>query len=426
MTYDIYRAIEIFRSNKKYWLPTVAESARAVVADYPQISIKADSLRRNYDFISAWKDVVKQKELPPKPVLDQSTIVNPQSAIPNPQSEQSAISIESEVDYLRQIAKQKSKQRENEEKIKYLMKQLEEAERRFEVLSAIKETTERYEIVPELRSSVSESVAVVLASDWHVEERVERDVVNNLNAYTPTIAATRIECFFKNVLRLVERERHNDTVNVLVFWLGGDLMSGYIHEELVESNFLSPIEVVLFLKKHLISGIDFLLKYGNFREIVIPTNYGNHGRTGERLKVSTGAKNSYEYMLYLDLADIYEKRCETRVKFLNAKGEFNFLTVFGKKIRFSHGYHIRYSGGIGGITIPAMKFIATQNRIERADYDCWGHHHQYFTNPFFCQNGSLIGVSAYGRRYGNEKPMQAFFVVNKKRGITVQMPIFAD
>jgi hypothetical protein len=360
----------------------------------------------------------------------QSEISNPQSPIPNPQSElpnpQSEINIESEVDYLRQIAKQKSKQRENEEKIKYLLKQLEEAERRFEVLSAIKETIERYEIVPELKKSVSESVAVVLASDWHVEERVERDVVNNLNAYTPTIAATRIECFFKNVLRLVERERHNDTVNVLVLWLGGDLMSGYIHEELVESNFLSPIEAVLFLKKHLVSGIDFLLKYGNFREIVVPTNYGNHGRTGEKLKVSTGAKNSYEYMLYLDLADIYEKRGETRVKFLNAKGEFNFVSVFDKKIRFSHGYHIRYGGGVGGITIPAMKFIATQNRIERADYDCWGHHHQYFTNPFFCQNGSLIGVSAYGRRYGNEKPMQAFFVVNKKRGITVQMPIFAD
>lgn len=141
MTYDIHRAIEIFRSNEKYWFPTVTESAKAVVADYPQISVKADSLRRNHDFISAWKDVVKRKESTPQSELRnpnsqihnpqsqipnfQSSILNPNSTIPNPKSE---ISIESEVDYLRQIAKQKSKQRENEEKIKYLLKQLEESE----------------------------------------------------------------------------------------------------------------------------------------------------------------------------------------------------------------------------------------------------------------------------------------------------------
>jgi len=325
----------------------------------------------------------------------------------------------------RELIKYKVKTREQEEKINYLLKEIDILERKIECIEELENNDEKIKIECEKRHNKKEAVAVALASDWHVEEKVEKSVVNNLNEYNPDIASLRIKYFFKNLLRLIRKEQYTSIINNLVLWLGGDLMSGYIHEELIESNYMSPTETLLFLKKHLISGIEFLCKESNLK-IYIPTNYGNHGRTGEKLKVSTGYKNSYEYLLYKILEDYFLEKREKRVIMQIEKGEFNFIQVFDKTIRSSHGYHIKYNGGIGGITIPAMKFIATQNRIKHADYDIWGHHHQYFTNPFFCQNGSLIGISAYGRRIGGEEPKQAFFIIDKKRGITTQMPIFTN
>lgn len=321
----------------------------------------------------------------------------------------------------RDAYRDKLKHRQNDKRIKMLLREIDLLESRFEALLAIKNEVERITILPKEKKSKNEAVAFALASDWHVEERVDADVVNGLNRYNLQVSAFRMSNFFRNVLRLVEKERHTSHITELVFWLGGDLMTGYIHEELVESNYLSPIEAILFLKQHLISGIDFWLKNSSMR-ITVVTNHGNHGRTTEKLKVATSYKNSFEYMLYMDLASIYEK--EKRVRFQVAKGEFNFIQIYGVKIRTSHGYTIKYNGGVGGITIPAMKFIATQNRIERADYDVWGHHHQYFPNPYFFQNGSLIGVSAYGRRYGGEQPKQGFFIVDSKNAITTMLPVF--
>ena len=323
---------------------------------------------------------------------------------------------------IREAYRQSHRRRLNEAHIKSLLKQIDELERRFDALLGIKEEVSRFVIEPKQKKSKNEAVAVALASDWHVEERVDADVVNGLNRYDLQVSAFRMQNFFRNVLRLVEKERHTYHIEELVCWLGGDLMTGYIHEELIESNYLSPIEAILFLKAHLLSGIDFWLANGNFKRIVVITNHGNHGRTTEKMKVATSYKNSFEYLLYMDLKKSYER--ERRVLFQVAKGEFNFMQLFGVKIRTSHGYTIKYNGGVGGITVPAMKFIATQNRIERADYDVWGHHHNYFPNPYFFQNGSLIGVSAYGRRYGGELPKQGFFIVDSKNGITTMLPVF--
>ncbi len=409
----------------QYFKASASASAEAIVRDYPHLAKSGEILRSRKVFQQAWRALRDKRLFQPasnSPTSNlQPSTSNPSHNLPAEQEEQTLLD---KIELERDLARQRSKQREDGNRIKYLMKALDEAERRFEALSAVKENVETFRIEPRHKTSKNEAVSFACASDWHVEERVDRDVVNHLNHYDLKESSRRMKTYFQNVLRLVSRERLASTIDTLVLWLGGDLMTGYIHEELIESNYLSPIETVLFLKSHLISGIDFLLKEGGFKQILVPTNFGNHGRTGEKVKVGTGYKNSYEYMLYCDLADIYGHKREKRVKFSVAKGEFNFVEVFNVKIRTSHGYHIKYAGGVGGITIPAMKFIDRQNRIEKADYDVWGHHHQYFTNPFFCQNGSLIGVSAYGRRFGNEVPKQAYFTVDAKRGITTQMPIF--
>lgn len=424
---ETIKAIKLL-DNPKNILPTLIETARHLLKQFPKLALSSEVLARRVKFRKAYYEKRKalhkssSKNLSVK--SDPSTLTTPSNTISDDDDLEQSFREKMELE--RGFARERNKQRENEARIKYLLKQLDEAERRFEAIATINESVEPIVIEPKQSSRIHESVPLAMASDWHVEENVDARSVNDLNTYNLTVAETRICNFFQNVLRLVNKERHESAINEMVLWLGGDLMSGYIHEELMESNNLSPTETVLWLKKRLVGGIDYLLQHGNLKKILIPTNYGNHGRTTEKMRISTGYKNSYEFMLYCILEDLYKERNEKRVQFCNAIGEFNFITIYDKIIRASHGYHFKYKDGVGGVTIPAMKAIAVQNRIRMADYDIWGHYHQYFTNPYFCQNGSLIGVSAYGRRFGSEMPKQGFFVVNKKRGIVSPNAIFAD
>ena len=79
----------------------------------------------------------------------------------------------------------------------------------------------------------AEAVAVALLSDVHAEEEVTPASVNGLNEYNLSIAEERLEKFFRTTARLTEIERGGAKIDTLILWLGGDLLSGMIHEELM-------------------------------------------------------------------------------------------------------------------------------------------------------------------------------------------------
>ena len=330
--------------------------------------------------------------------------------------------LQDKIKYEREAAMESKSVRELKKRNEFLLKMLDETEQRLEEVLAMERPQTPIIIEPRKRHSISEATIFAAASDWHVEERVDADIVNNLNHYDLSESSKRMKKFFQNLLVLTKKERQHSDIKDLVLWLGGDFMTGYIHEELLESNYLSPTETILFLKQHLIAGIEFLLKEGGFDNIHIPTNAGNHGRVGLKMKVATGYKNSYEWLLYRVLQDYFEPN--KKVNFNICKGDFNFTKIYDKVIRTTHGFDLKYNGGIGGITVPALKFIKNQNEIMHADYDVWGHFHNYLPHSHFCQNGSLIGVSSYGRKFGGQEPKQAFFLIDKDRGITIHTPIF--
>ena len=266
----------------------------------------------------------------------------------------------------------------------------------------------------------SEAVAFAIASDWHVEETVDSKTINGLNEFNLKVADQRIAKFFTSVLRLVEIERAGTKIDTLVIALLGDMMTGYIHEELQEANGLSPTETVLWLRTRIASGIRKLVAEGNFQRIIVPCSIGNHGRTTKKPRHGTAAANSYEWMLYNILSsDVPE------VEWVVADGYHNYIEVFGKTIRLHHGDNIAYQGGVGGITISVEKAIASWNKARVADLDIFGHHHTQQQNPRWISNGSLIGYGAYSLaiKAGFESPQQTFFLFDSKRGRTVTTPI---
>ncbi|MBU3720752.1 MAG: hypothetical protein FGM22_08350 [Burkholderiaceae bacterium] len=274
--------------------------------------------------------------------------------------------------------------------------------------------------IPE--SDRSEAVAVALASDWHVEETVEGVSVNGLNEFNLAIADERIAKFFRGVSRLTEIERHGADISTCLLWLGGDLMTGFIHEELAETNGLTPTQTILWLQDRLLAGIEALA--ADFENLLVVTSYGNHGRTTKKPRHATGAANSYEWMLYR----LLEGRTAhlPHVQWQVGESYHNIVEVYGRTIRFHHGDGLKYQGGIGGLTIPVEKAIASWNKSPiKADLDVFGHWHTQMQSPKFCANGSLIGYNAYAIsiKAAYEPPQQTFFLFDRARGRTMTTPI---
>ena len=89
---------------------------------------------------------------------------------------------------------------------------------------------------------------------------------------------------------------------------------------------------------------------------------------------------------------------------------------------------IRYQGGVGGVYIPVNKAISQWSRAKHADLDVFGHFHQAKHDVRFISNGSLIGYNAFAIsiKADFEPPKQAFFLIDRKRGVTIYAPIMFD
>ena len=271
------------------------------------------------------------------------------------------------------------------------------------------------------KDSEREAVAVAVGSDWHSEEVVLPENVNGLNEFNLPIAKARIERFFTSIIRLTEIERTGCKIDTLLLALLGDLMTGEIHDELRETNGLSATQAIIWLRDIIIAGIRLLKEKGHFKRIIIVCCYGNHGRTTKKPRHATGARNSYEWLLYQILAREIEG-----VEWVVAESYHTYVDIFGKSIRFHHGDGINYQGGIGGLTIPLEKAIASWNKAKVAELDVFGHWHTQQQNPKWVSNGSLIGFNAYSIaiKAPFEPPQQTFFLFDSKRGRTGTWPIF--
>jgi len=239
------------------------------------------------------------------------------------------------------------------------------------------------------------------------------------------MAHYRATKFFQNGLRLYDLMRKDVEIKNIVLALLGDFISGNIHEELLENNRLEPMDAIIEVQRVIISGINFLLENSD-ANIIIPCHSGNHPRITKMVHHSTEAGNSLEYFMYCNLAEMYKD--DPRVEIIPSRGYHSYLDVYDMKVRFHHGHAIKYGGGIGGITIPVNKAISQWNKARHADLDVFGHYHQLKNLGDWLCNGSLIGYNAFALKIKAdfETPRQAFFLIDRDRGLTVTAPILLN
>ena len=272
----------------------------------------------------------------------------------------------------------------------------------------------------------TEAVAIGLLSDVHCASKVEPKSVNFLNEYNPVICKKRLSQFFKGFLRLVEIQRHGVIINEALLYFLGDFIHGYIHEEYKKSNFMSPSKEIIFLFDILISGLTYLKEHGKFKHITIICQEGNHGRTTDKIEISTAYENSFEWILYQFLARHFEK--DKIIKFIIPESILYEYVVFNKTIRSLHGHEINYHGGVGGLDVPLRKALGQWDKGTYADYTFLAHWHTFKVDENFVVNGSVIGQDAYSIRIKADyrPPQQAFVLIDNKRGKTIACPIFLD
>lgn len=330
------------------------------------------------------------------------------------------------IDELQQKRKKESEDRGAKKQIDVLLKENEQLKKIVNIKEEIPEF-KNFAIKSSKAGGKAEATAFVLASDWHLEQRVDPNKIMYPNEYNLEIAEARAKQFFDGTLILLKEAEQNVKIKNLVLWLGGDFITGNIHTENLKICQLGPSQAIGFARDLLISGIQFLLDSTDL-DITIPYNHGNHARITEKVWKSTEEDNSLENILYDAIA--FHFKGNRRVKMVAPKGSVATVEVYGLKIGFVHGHHgFRYLDGVGGLYIPARKYI--MRKFSKANYYlvCMGHHHQYLQDTMFLCNGSMIGYDQYADSCGfpYDIPKQTFFLIEEKRQCrTVTRPILFD
>lgn len=299
---------------------------------------------------------------------------------------------------------------------------IEQQERELAAIGVLRNEVEPFVIEPRKGSGTSESTIVWVGSDWHVEENVGAEI-GNLNRYNLDIAHERAKTFFSAGLRLTNLLAQDTRIDHIVLALLGDFITNDIHgAENAEKNEVQPIFALVAAQNMLISGIEHIIANSNY-SLTIPCHSGNHARTTMTTRFASENGHSLEYLLYIHLQAYF--RNEPRVKFIIPEGMHSYVQIYDTTIRFHHGHAVKYGGGVGGIYIPVNKAIAQWNKGQHADLDVFGHFHQMRDGGNFICNGSLIGYNAFALsiKADYERPKQALFMIDKKRGRTCTWPI---
>ena len=285
-----------------------------------------------------------------------------------------------------------------------------------------------YTIKPN-KSLKEECTAFSQLGDVHIDEIVSANITNGLNEYNIQIGSDRIERYFIRLIYMIRTFRRSGiTIKNLVLHLVGDFISGWIHDELIETNSISPIQACMIIEELLIKGIKTLSETGDFEKIIIPCSLGNHARTTKKNHFKNTADTSYEWWIYHHLQQYFREHNYSNIEFILSKSPYIYYKVYGKINRFSHGNHFNYQGGIGGIEVPMKKWTHRENTVLPFDMAWIGHWHQYIVLNKVRGNGSVIGYNEMGRSYGftPEPPQMQFQLLDKKRGYTWNCPIILN
>lgn len=277
------------------------------------------------------------------------------------------------------------------------------------------------------------ATATLLLSDWHFDEVVNpAELVgpdgSPLNAYNRDIAEQRLR-------RCIDGARVVATELVtgwewdgLVLQLGGDLVSGSIHDELVDTNEgVSVIDTVDYWTDHLAAALDALAD--TFGKVHVVSVCGNHGRMSRKPRAKGRVRSNFDWLLARNL--VRHTASDTRVSWHVPDSADAYWEAYGHRHLLTHGDQARGGSGISGLLTPISLLDHRKRKRDTAagapaDFMWLGHWHTFLSGPGWVVNGSGKGTDeyAYQGNFGHEAPTQAFGVITPEHNVTTVLPIY--
>lgn len=286
--------------------------------------------------------------------------------------------------------------------------------------------TPRWVLEPSGGPGDSPGVPTLFASDWHWAEVVDPTQIGGVNRYDVQLGHDRARRLISSTADLLMNHIANPNYPGIVFALGGDMVTGNIHEELVATNEIDIMPTVLDLFGVLKWCIATLAD--QFGRVFVPCVSGNHGRDTHKIRMKGRNFTSFDWLIYQFLEKHFES--DRRVTFFTPNGSDALYRVFNHTYLLTHGDQFRGGDGMIGALGPIIRGDhrkrGRQAQIGQA-YDTMllGHWHQYIHLGRLIVNGSLKGYDeyAYQNNFGFEQPKQALWLTHPKYGITFSVPV---
>lgn len=318
-----------------------------------------------------------------------------------------------------------------QEEIGQLRRIIGEQDRRIQQLDAVSEYQGRALRVPKWLTKPTskkdrKATLVTILSDTHFDEVVNPSEIDGRNAYNREIAEMRLERYFQQVIRISADYLTGVSYDGAVLMLGGDLVSGDIHEELQDTNAAQTLETVLHWSGQLAAGISLFADA--FGRCHVPVVVGNHGRRSRKPRMKGRARDNFDWMIGQLLARHFDG--DPRITFQIPDGTDAMVEIHDTRLLLTHGDQVSGGGGIGGIWPPVMRMIAKKRVRYSFDAVVMGHWHSLLMAPSagVVVNGSLKGEDEYASIMGfaPERAQQACFTVAPEHGVTFSAPVFCD
>lgn len=276
------------------------------------------------------------------------------------------------------------------------------------------------------RKHSSPGVPTLFLSDLHWGETVHPGQINGVNSYSVKIAKQRMQTLIDSALSLLQIVSPTMDYPGIVVPLGGDMVSGNIHDELTATNETNIMPTVVDLYGVLRGVITALAD--KFGRVFLPCVTGNHGRDTRKVWAKDRHATSFDWLLYIFLAKHFES--DARVTFHIPDGPDAQYRIYGQRYLLTHGDQFRGGDGLIGALGPIIRGDhRKRSRNSQIDmgYDTMllGHWHQYMHLTRLIVNGSLKGYDeyAYSSNFPFEQPQQALWLTHPKHGITYRMPV---
>jgi len=273
--------------------------------------------------------------------------------------------------------------------------------------------------------------ATAFLSDCHFDEVVDFDQSGGVNEYNREIAERRLSMFAEKTIMVSRDLMSGFDVRHLDLPLGGDLVSGNIHEELARSNQAEIMDTVDHWSERIARVVVTLSK--EFRTIYIPCVVGNHGRNTKKPRHKGRVRDNFDWLICRNVQRAVTASGVKNVRFDISESTDVLWTTMGHRYLLTHGDQASGGAGWGGIFSPIMrlyekKLKAYASRGKAFDTLMMGHWHQFTDAGPVIVNGSLKGYDefAHNLNFRAEPPQQAFWLTDPKHGKIFSGPLFVD